>query len=387
MQAEIEELRKQEYQGGVGGECGNAMQRLVAAEVSKLFMKERDSLLEQLQDPAFRKWLHENGSFICQHGDPVRIGSKWKRVHGVLDDDHQVLNTKLAAALQHKQHATFTSKQLDSFGESNLKRNSYIMAGAETWKPVAAPVVQPSFPLASVFAFFNATVAADFQAGESEMDAQDIITQLICATEAISRQKEAEGIMSCHGRKTQDAHYGKTLTEVREANDDMKATAADTSLPEEAAPAPHPGAFAGKLYVTVEKIANFSDKAGFMDRADPFVKLTLGNETKRTSVKKNAGGDVIYRETFTFIKAHMLGELKVVVMDWDATAIGVHSNTLGECTINLHQMSMDQKFESKESTPFKVQIFDHCYERKRDVVGVSISRYSALGEFPGACSQ
>lgn len=66
------------------------------------------------------------------------MGSKWKRVNGVLDDDKEVLNPKLAAALQHKEHATFTAKDSDNFGEHKLTHNSYVIASAEIWKPVAA---------------------------------------------------------------------------------------------------------------------------------------------------------------------------------------------------------------------------------------------------------
>jgi len=43
------------------------------------------------------------------------------------------------------------------------------------------------------------------------------------------------------------------------------------------------------LNVKVHKIANFPDKAGFMDRTDPFVKLVLGHESQQTSVKVSHG--------------------------------------------------------------------------------------------------
>jgi hypothetical protein len=99
-----------------GDESAHAVQKFVASEVSKLFMQERGSLLEQLQAPTFRKWLHENESFISEHGGPLRIGSKWERVHSVLKTDIEFVNSKLASALLNKRHGTFNRKELDSFG-------------------------------------------------------------------------------------------------------------------------------------------------------------------------------------------------------------------------------------------------------------------------------
>ena len=45
------------------------------------------------------------------------------------------------------------------------------------------------------------------------------------------------------------------------------------------------GAFAGMLHVTVHKIDEFSDTAGFMDRTDPYVSLQLGGDKQQTSYK------------------------------------------------------------------------------------------------------
>ena len=113
VQTEIEKLQNEKYQGG---ESAHAVQKFVASEVSKLFMQERGSLLEQLQAPAFREWLHENESFISEHGGPLQIGSKWERVHSVLKTDIEFVNSKLASALLNKRHGTFNRKELDSFG-------------------------------------------------------------------------------------------------------------------------------------------------------------------------------------------------------------------------------------------------------------------------------
>jgi len=54
------------------------------------------------------------------------------------------------------------------------------------------------------------------------------------------------------------------------------------------------GAFAGVLHITVVKIEDFSDSAGFMDKTDPYVRLRLGEESQRTVCLDNAGGkDVV----------------------------------------------------------------------------------------------
>jgi hypothetical protein len=116
------------------------------------------------------------------------------------------------------------------------------------------------------------------------------------------------------------------------------------------------GAFEGKLTVTVESI-NVPDTGGWMERGDPFVKLTLGQETMRTSVKKNAGGNVIYRETCTFNKRLIHGKLlRVAVMHKDTLVDDIQ----GECIIDLHQMHIDGGFNCTEPAPFQVQNFQHC---------------------------
>ena len=335
LQAEIEKLRNAKYQGL---ESAHAVQRLVASEVSKLFMEERGCLLEQLQAPAFREWLHENESFISEHGGPLRIGSKWERVDSVLTTDIEVVNSKLATALPNKRHATFTGKELDSFGVRDLTRNSYVKADGEIWKPIAEPVVQPWFPLTSVFAFFNATVAADLQAGAVEMTTEGIIEQLIWATEFLLRRDDSR-----------DEESSTAALAVEQAPE--RQSEALVPLQKEW-PTPPLGAFAGKLYVTVEKIANVSARAGLADRADPYVKMTLGSQTKCTSVKENAGGNVIYRETCTFKKSLKLSELRVVVMDKDTLI----DDNLGECTIDLDQVQIDHGVESGKPEPFQFQL-------------------------------
>ena len=55
-------------------------------------------------------------------------------------------------------------------------------------------------------------------------------------------------------------------------------------------------------YLKVLKIANFKESAGFMERTDPFVTLTLGRQRQlcKTSVKNNTGGSVAFDGVFLF---------------------------------------------------------------------------------------
>lgn len=43
--------------------------------------------------------------------------------------------------------------------------------------------------------------------------------------------------------------------------------------------------FTGQMHVKIFKIEGFSDSAGMLDRTDPYVKITMGKSTKKTSVK------------------------------------------------------------------------------------------------------
>ena len=66
--------------------------------------------------------------------------------------------------------------------------------------------------------------------------------------------------------------------------------------------------------ITVVKIDEFSDDAGLImtDRTDPFVSLTLGNQTFKTAVKDNAGGkNVEFNERLSFKKDRTSTTLKV----------------------------------------------------------------------------
>ena len=93
------------------------VQLLVAAEVSKEFMEARNLLVQQLQAPAFEEWLRENSKILSNPGWPSRTE--------------------------------------------------------------ACTDVEPGFPLAATFAFFQQTVAAESRASPMELSAEDIIQQLI----------------------------------------------------------------------------------------------------------------------------------------------------------------------------------------------------------------
>jgi hypothetical protein len=66
------------------------------------------------------------------------------------------------------------------------------------------------------------------------------------------------------------------------------------------------GVSARKMWkVHVKRIEGFLDTAGFMDKADPYVKLIVGANSKnqkefKTQVRHNAGGTAIFDEAFTF---------------------------------------------------------------------------------------
>jgi hypothetical protein len=45
--------------------------------------------------------------------------------------------------------------------------------------------------------------------------------------------------------------------------------------------------FAELLHVTVHKIDEFGDTAGFLDRTDPYVLLQIGREQQKTSSRNN----------------------------------------------------------------------------------------------------
>ena len=105
--------------------------------------------------------------------------------------------------------------------------------------------------------------------------------------------------------------------------------------------------------VTVEKIDEFSDNAGFMDRADPYVLLSLDDDTMKTSVKDNAGGkNVFFNEILFFNKNLLSRELRVAVMDKDT----ISDDAMGEATIDLHALQMVEDHEDDQSRPFETKI-------------------------------
>eukprot|EP00277_Geminigera_cryophila_P010826 CAMPEP_0179451886 /NCGR_PEP_ID=MMETSP0799-20121207/35916_1 /TAXON_ID=46947 /ORGANISM="Geminigera cryophila, Strain CCMP2564" /LENGTH=129 /DNA_ID=CAMNT_0021247545 /DNA_START=25 /DNA_END=414 /DNA_ORIENTATION=- len=107
--------------------------------------------------------------------------------------------------------------------------------------------------------------------------------------------------------------------------------------------------FAGVLHITVVSIDEFSDTAGFMDRTDPYVSLTLGDETYKTTVKDNAGGkNVVFDEKLSFNKQLQENILKVKVYDKDTLS----DDFLGERDVDLNLQDLDG--ESDDPVPFDI---------------------------------
>mmetsp|Transcript_10466 Transcript_10466/g.21612 ORF Transcript_10466/g.21612 Transcript_10466/m.21612 type:complete len:251 (-) Transcript_10466:115-867(-) len=89
--------------------------------------------------------------------------------------------------------------------------------------------------------------------------------------------------------------------------------------------------YGGVLKVRIEKIEDFKDEAGFMDKTDPFVEVQCGEETFKTATKKNAGGAAEFNEEFAFNKKEGVAELKAKVYDKDT----LNNDTLGERVFDL----------------------------------------------------
>ena len=111
------------------------------------------------------------------------------------------------------------------------------------------------------------------------------------------------------------------------------------------------GAFSGQFYITVEKIDEFSDTAGFMDTTDPFVEITVGNQTLRTSDQNNAGGsNVSFGETLQFNKQLLDKSMKVRVFDKNV----ISDTLLGELDVNLNSQKLIDDAASADSIPFEL---------------------------------
>ena len=53
---------------------------------------------------------------------------------------------------------------------------------------------------------------------------------------------------------------------------------------------------AGDIHIRVYSVSNFKETAGFMDKTDPFVQLTIGKISHKTKIKNNAGGSALFDE-------------------------------------------------------------------------------------------
>ena len=95
------------------------------------------------------------------------------------------------------------------------------------------------------------------------------------------------------------------------------------------------------LHVKVHAIEGFSHSAGFMDTADPYVKLALGAEKGQTSKKNNAGGTVVFDETVTFWRKKLFDSLlRIAVMDSDGYLTECTDDTMGENVFDINLLDL-----------------------------------------------
>jgi hypothetical protein len=106
--------------------------------------------------------------------------------------------------------------------------------------------------------------------------------------------------------------------------------------------------FEGVLKVYVKSIEGFSNFAGFMDKCDPFVEITLGNQTFKTKTKENAGGTIEFDQTLVFDKRARENFLSVKVMDSDTL---IH-DTIGTLKVNLLLQNLHGSGAHKKAIAF-----------------------------------
>jgi hypothetical protein len=110
----------------------DALQALIAAKISEMFLQARSTLIAQLRDTSFRAWMRQNNDYLARYGGPARYSD---------------------------------SSNTQWFPRSQAYHSP--------------PEVKPSYPLSSVFAFFNATAGTDLAAIHDNFDQASIIQQLI----------------------------------------------------------------------------------------------------------------------------------------------------------------------------------------------------------------
>ena len=73
------------------------------------------------------------------------------------------------------------------------------------------------------------------------------------------------------------------------------------------------------------RIIGFSDKAGWMDRTDPFVQITLGGHTASTFVKNNAGGTAEFNEVLSVNRTRQDSLLQVLCVHlYQPSSLSMH---------------------------------------------------------------
>jgi Ca2+-dependent lipid-binding protein len=89
--------------------------------------------------------------------------------------------------------------------------------------------------------------------------------------------------------------------------------------------------------------AQFTHDMGTMSRQDPFLKITVGHETEKTSSKSRAGLSAVWNETLTFTKLERLPEGKscdVIISAWDKDVI--KNDEIGNVKIPLSELLRNQ---------------------------------------------
>ena len=97
--------------------------------------------------------------------------------------------------------------------------------------------------------------------------------------------------------------------------------------------------------MTVDSIETFSASSGYGDKNDPFIELSLGNQTRRTETIYNTGGKAVFKTQITFAKGDDDKLLHLRVYD-DSSISDV---LLGETLIDLN--TVDLMSDGKGSLP------------------------------------
>jgi len=99
----------------------------------------------------------------------------------------------------------------------------------------------------------------------------------------------------------------------------------------------HPGS--GNLAIQVHS-AQFVHDAGFLTKQDPYIRITVGDQSKRTRAISRAGKAVTWEETLTFTNVNQLGTKTVLISAWDKDFI--RDDDIGRVSIPLSELLRHQ---------------------------------------------